>query len=237
MSELTSSGGGSDNLQVGVAIFCIVISLATAMMVPVFAPDYDTGYSYQDVYSNRVELEAFTGESMTTQSPWMLTGVYTPYVTGGDYNISEEGWVYGDSINPYTINGENQIGKTTGIRFDPDQKSEVKFDYVEKTYKEEQNKSYYYDGFWGDLAWKIGSWFWDTVGDGTSRTEIVEVTRNTWDYTGYRYEFDPMMQIVSGEGGEKQSATDAKLSIIWYDTDEGEGFSGGLSSMTTCPKE
>lgn len=224
MSGLTSSGsgGGSDNLQVGLAVFCIVISIATALMVPIFAPSYDTGYSYQDVYNERQSLEAFTGESMTNQSPWMLEGVYTPYVPGDVYSVGEEGWINGPPVEGYA-----DIGKTSGIHLDPTQKSAMPFDQESYTVQIEQNKWYYKDGFWGDLYWKIGSGFWGLFGVETSRTELVDKGYQTWEFTGYRYQFDPMLAIQTG-GEAKTAESDAKLSIVWYDTLGQEGISGGL---------
>lgn len=223
MSMFESSGGGNDNLQVGIAVFCIVVSILTAMMVPIFAPNYDTGYSYEDVYQEREELEAFTGESMTSQTPWKLGGVYTPYVPGETYGISDEGWLYGSSIE------YDDIGKTTGIKLDPEQKSAMLFSQGSGMGTVEENKWYYSDGFWGNLAWKISSGFWGIFGVDASRTETKDVELPTWQYTGYRYEFDPMMTIQSHDSEtDKVAANDAKLSIIWYDVQGAQGISGGL---------
>lgn len=222
--SLFESSGGNDNLQVGIAVFCIVVSIMTAMMVPIFAPNYDTGYSYEEVYDERLALESFTGESMTSQTPWKLSGVYTPYVPGESYGISEEGWLYGSSISDY-----EDIGKTTSIHLDPEQKSSMLFGQGTGTGVVEENKWYYSDGFWGDLAWKISSGFWGIFGVDASRTESVQAELPTWQYTGYRYEFDPMMTIQSNsDGSDKVAENDAKLSIIWYDVAGSQGISGGL---------
>ena len=122
MDLAISHGGGNDSLQVGICVFCVVVSLVTAMLVPILAPSYDTGYSYQEVFTERAELETFTGESMTSQTPWKLTGVYTPYVPGEKYTINEEGWLYGSEITDYKY-----LNKTTGIKLDPGQKSSMLF--------------------------------------------------------------------------------------------------------------
>lgn len=235
MSSLTSSGGGNDNLQVGIAIFCVIISIGTAMMVPVFAPGYDTGYSYQEIYQERLELEAYTGESMTSQTPWALTGVYEAYVAGGEFNIDPEtGWIYGKEIEDYPgVASGDDLGATTGIRLDPDQKSSMTFSQDTYVVKVEQNKWQFGDGFWKETAWKLWDGLTGLFGVEASRTEIVDKAVNTWTYTGYRYEFDPMMTIhttdVDGnKTTESAHGTDAKLSIIWYDVSGAQGIGGGL---------
>ena len=236
MALTSSSSGGGDNLQVGIAVFCIVISLATAMMVPVFAPGYDTGYSYNDIYQERMELEAFTGESMTSQSPWMLTGVYEAYVQGGELNIDDEtGWIYGKEITDYPY-----VNESTAIRLDPNQKSSMTFDQADIQYKDPEYKFHYADNAGGDIVYGIVSglahgvnWIANKLGQDDVWAEPERLKDDgiaqTWTYTGYRYEFDPMMTIQKNEdGSDKTSSVDAQLSIIWYDVNGNEGLSGGL---------
>lgn len=228
MDLAISQGGGNDSLQVGIAVFCVVVSIATAMLVPILAPSYDTGYSYQEVFNGRAELESFTGESMTSQTPWKLTGVYTPYVPGEKYTINEEGWLYGSEVTDYEY-----LNKTTGIKLDPGQKSSMLFGQGSGQATVQENKWWYAEGFWGDLSWAISSGFWGLFGSERTRTESHEVELPTWNYTGYRYEFDPMMTIQTNEDGSaKTAASDAKLSIIWYDIQGSEGISGGLILYT-----
>lgn len=230
LSGLTSSSGGDDRLQVGMAVFAVVVSFMVTMMVPIVAPAYDTstGYTYADMYAERASLEAFTGESMTNMAPWKLTGVYTTWTLGDSLdNIDPEtGWAYGESI-PYS-----QIGKTSQIKLDPAHKSDRPLHY--NTYEGaipeivEQNWwAYRSDGsltIFGQLA--------DWIGLSTVTVVQEQQDVNSWQFSGYRYEFDPMLVIDYTNPDDpysKESTTDAKLSLVWYKGDQiGQGLSGGL---------
>lgn len=228
--SLLSGGGGDDRLQVGMAVFAVVMSLVVTMMVPLVAPAYDTdtGYSYADLFAEKASLEAYTGESMTNMAPWKLTGVYTPWTVGDPItNIDPEtGWAYGESINytPY-------IGQTSGIKLDPEHYSNTPLyqaTYNDQAITVEEPISWLYglNGYlnvFGHIAEFFG---FDTI---DTRTEYIDV--NTWTFTGYRYEFDPMLKIDYASGSHdysKDSQSDAKLSIVWYKTAVSQGISGGL---------
>ena len=91
------------------------------------------------------------------------------------------------------------------------------------------------------------SWYYNFNGDGNlnvigqiaeffgadtteTRTEVLDI--NSWTYTGYRYEFDPMLKIDyqnDTHDYQEVSQSDAKLSIVWYKQINGvQGLSGGL---------
>ena len=235
VGALTSSSGGNDNLQVGLGVFCVIVSLVATMMVPMFVPGYDTGYEWEDIYEERTALEAYSGQSMVDQTPWVLSGVYTAYVPGEDYVISDEGWLYGESLSSYAPDGTNLIGETTGIRLDPTQKSYGPLAQDAEQVRSDTYKWYYDDdasGLWGFTYW-LSSGFWGLFGKEVDRYEAPTV-HSAWSFSGYLYEFDPMMLIKvkdpSGESGDQYTETDdAKLNIVWYDMGDGiEGLSGGL---------
>ena len=245
---LLGGGGGDDRLQIQLAVFGIVISLMVSALLPVLIPSSNpAGYTLEEVYAERQALELYTGESMINQAPFSLQHVYTPYVLGSDeYRFTEEGWLYGSELedgegNPsYQINGVEQIGKTE-VRLDPGFKSSVPLyqsgtaylTYVEVTLWDELLGG----GFWSDLANGLFSW---VSLPGTKTMFVNDLAYEkpetayypTWNYSGYRYEFDPMLRIQTYTDGESSVDTkkvdDAKLSIVWYDTDGQEGISGGL---------
>lgn len=224
---LTSAGGGDDRLQVGMAVFAIVISLMVTMMIPVVAPSYEQSYSYEDVYNQKAAVQAFTGESMTNQSPWVLQGVYTPYIEGLPYGVSEEGWLYGTAITDKS--GYQYIGETSGIKLDPDQKSNVPLiqEASEQSVVTDRMKWYYKTPFSDSPNFFF--MFSTLLGFKPQLYEVETKNFPTWSYSGYRYEFDPML-MINTQGDEQKiiTADDAKLSIVWYETYGQEGISGGL---------
>ena len=63
--------------------------------------------------------------------------------------------------------------------------------------------------------------------------ESETVTYPAWNFSGYRYELDPVLRINTENGTSTKAVTDAKLSIVWYDLDgtggsSTQGISGGL---------
>lgn len=237
------SGGGDDRLQVGLAVWGVVISIVVSIMLPIIFPVSATGYELEDIYAERSSLEMYTGQSMINQAPFKLQHVYTPYTIGEEYHFTEEGWLYGTELtdgegNPsYIIGGVQQIGLTSGIRLDPAMKSTVPLSQSQ-SYDVELVKYRTLDflggGFWQGVAesalsfvgllqpYKVGDevmlnyYAWDTV------------TYQAWNFSGYRYELDPMLRINTENGTSTKAVDDAKLSIVWYDLDGQEGISGGL---------
>ena len=227
-----SGGSGDDRMQVGMAVFAVIVSLIVTMMVPIVAPAYDTdtGYSYADLFAEKSGLENFTGESMINMAPWKLTGVYTPWTVGDPIdNLNDEGWAYGQEITNYPY-----LGQTSGIKLDPNQYSDKPL--YQSTYKNMQRTvtepiSWYYN-FNGDGNLNVIGQIAEFFGADTTetRTEVLDI--NSWTYSGYRYEFDPMLKIdYQNDTHDYQeiAQSDAKLSIVWYKQINGiQGLSGGL---------
>lgn len=235
--SLLSGGGGDDRLQVGTATFVIVMSLVITMMIPLIAPAYDTdtGYSYADLYEQRAAVEAFTGESMTNMAPWRLDAVYTPWTIDQEVHIEEDtGWVYGDSIQYQRDGymGRTQIGDTTQIYLDPNQKSDTPLVQISETV---------------DVTVRVPDWWASNLSGGVNLIGLAAATIfgidptheeqrptdvNSWAYTGYRYSFDPMLKIdwsdPTAQPYSKASQLDAKLSIVWYKDSFSQGLSSGL---------
>lgn len=235
---LLSAGGGDDRLQVSLAVWGIVISVMVSALLPILFPTSATGYSLEEIYEERSSLELYTGESMVSQAPYRLQHVYTPYTVGEEYRLTEEGWLYGSELadgedNPsYVIGGEEQIGKTE-IRLDPAHKSQVPLYQGENVRTETVRVSV--TGSTGDIWQDIINGIIRIVTLGTEGYTVGEEFREypTWNFSGYRYELDPMLRIATHtEDGkpavDQRKVDDAKLSIVWYDLDGQEGISGGL---------
>ena len=235
---LLSGGGGDDRLQVGMAVFAIVISMVVSLMVPIVAPAYDvdTGYSFEDIYLQKASLQAYTGESMTNMTPWALTGVYTPWSPGDPVNIdSDTGWAYGESVNYSRTGslGNTAIGSTSPIYLDPEQKSSKRLTQETVTVPVKKVE-WWASNLNGDLSllgWYVNAYSY-LLGWGQPAYRTDQVDVNSWDYTGYRYEFDPLLKIdyddPDAPNYSKISQSDAKLSLIWYQDSSGQGISSGL---------
>lgn len=217
---------GNDQTLIKIAVFGITMSLiATFGIAILIAPNAD--YSYDDITKYRSELVSFSGESMINQTPWVLTHVYTPWVQemGYENHIDDDGWLFGTDVTTY-----DQIGKSADIKLDPDQKSSTLLSIGDP-------ESYtYVSGQWSlgdDFIPGGGGYFEEVFGKdiisalldavGVDRNIYTTVDINRWNYTGYRFVFDPTLPYSNGNAAE-----DGSLSLVWYSFNGEEGLSGGL---------
>lgn len=239
---LTSGGGGDDRLQVGMAVFAIVISLLTTLMVPMMVDESSTGYSADEIAEGRLELEAFTGESMINNSPWQLTAVYTPYIPGLNEPkvFDRAGWVYGSKLDSYTLDGKSYLKTTTDIKLDPDQKSLSALDVSEQTVRHITHHEAYVDANGNvesntvaKVQYQLVKFWTKLTGGDTSSIGVTYENAPAYNFTGYLYSFQPMLRIAThtesgGTTTEKEGADDATLSLVWYSYGGQEGLSSGL---------
>ena len=205
---------GEDQTLIKIAVFGLTMSIiATAMIALLIAPNNE--YTYDDITAYRNELISFSGNTMINDTPWVLTGVMTPWIPsqGVDGHIDDDGWLYGSSIS------YDQIGKAADIRLDPNQKSSTLL-----TVGDTQHYRYASGREW----WAGDNWFgWDLSGVtnwfGIDSNTYTEGDANRWNYTGYRYVWDPTLPFGNGV-----STRDGSLSMVWYSFDGQEGLSGGL---------
>jgi hypothetical protein len=194
-------------------------------------------YDYDTINSYKAELAEFSGGQLVNDTPWVLSGVYTPFTPGvipdseipnhierdGNHGI---GWLYGDKINDYPY-----LGQAVNVKLDPNQKSNQllrvgnPFDY---SYR---NGASWWNGN-NDMGVTILDpnvvrFFSQFTGIGEISEdygyEVVTGSANNWAYTGYRYCFDPVLPF-SDEGSSK----DGRLSLVWYQIPGDSGLSGAL---------
>ena len=215
-----------------IAIFGITVSiLSTALFTLFLAGGGD--YSYAAISDYRDDLVEFSGDSMVNSNPWILTHVYTPWtVTDGVENhIDPDNWLYGSEISR---DDYDQIGKSADIKLNVGQKSSRMLTVGNPIdYEYEDGKKWWAGGNdWGITLvpdWDVVDSLLDAVG--TSRYNYTSGTANNWDYTGWRYVFDPTLPFkVNGGDDDRANASvrDGALSIVWYSFDGNEGLSGGL---------
>ena len=232
-----------DSLQVGTIVACIVMSLVLTMCIPYMAPDYEA-QDYESLYAARQDVQAFTGASMTNKAPWALTGIYTPYESGNlADHVTDSGWLYGQSItssnNPDNSVSAGYLGKYSGIKLDPNQKSAMPLSQGETlSYTVQSDMKWYYhaalrDGQQTNYIFKFLDW----LGADVDPWIYSDVPAPTWTYTGYRYEFSPLTKISTD--GSTVAGQDARLSVVWYSEYldaygvGSEGLSGGLVLMNS----
>lgn len=222
LEGLTSSNGGGEGNYTGLAVWCAAITIITTLLFSILLPAAAAAeYSFEEVYAERQQLSEFTGESITGNTPWKLEAVYTPWIAGEPYNVTDSGWLYGSEISPYTLNGTNYLDQSI-IRLDPTQKSSVPlYNSTEEATIRVQDDY----GFFGNAGAFLLAVF------SLGAINLLEpydkdVTYPTWNFTGYRYQFSPMLPFQSGT-----STVDGELSIVWYQLpgSGAEGLSGGLA--------
>lgn len=221
---------GDDALLVKIAVFGVVMSVMCTALITVLFVENGSDYSFEEIQQGRDELETFTGQSMLNETPWKLTGVYTPWVStdGTNGHIDDDGWLYGVAYTD--ANGYNQIGKYANITLDPDQKSNVPITVSDSTV------SYKYAS--GLKGWAKGvTWFghnffnFRAEGEALGFDPYTYESKNAtiWNYTGYRYVFDPTLPFKTTDTDTGEVSTrDGKLSLVWYAYNGQEGLSGGL---------
>lgn len=226
---------------VKVAVFCVTFSIISTAMVTLYiggSGDYD----YDTIGAYKSQLVDFTGGQLVNDTPWVLTGVYTPFVPGTvpddevpnhiEYDHGRGGWLYGEKITSYP-----DLGKATDIHMDPTQKSNQLLTVGDAVEWEQRNGKSWWNGgndfgvviadadLLKDIVrWSIFGEIAPVVDDENYGYEVSSGTANNWNYTGYRYCLDPVLPFKEGETSTK----DGRLSLVWYQTDADTGISGAL---------
>lgn len=208
---------GDDQILIKIAVFGMAMSVFCTAFAGILLVDGQGDYDYDQISGYRADLVSFSGESMLNSSPWVLTGVYTPWIPemGTSGHVSD-GWLYGTSVS-YA-----DIGKSADIRLDAAQKSAVPLGYTDAvaTYVYQSGMAWWNSGILAPL--RLASLL------GVDPYSYAEATARSWDYTGYRYVFDPTLPFSSSEASGTTSTVDGELSIVWYAYNGQGGLSGGL---------
>ena len=226
--------GGGERTLVKIAIFCIGLSVMCTCLLSVYIQG-SSDYDYDMINSYRSELVEFSGGQLVNDNPWVLKGVYTPFTPGTipdsdipnhieNDNGQSVGWLYGDKITSYTY-----LDQVAGIKLDPNQKSNQLLTVGNSIDYEYQNGKSWWNGGndWGisliDNKFTLNFIQEYVVQNENWGYEVVSGTANNWNYTGYRYVFDPVLPFNS-----EASAKDGRLSLVWYQIPNDTGLSGAL---------
>lgn len=210
-------GGGDSKWTFSSIMMAIVIMTALPLAINLF-----TDVTVEDETDQLIsDYRSFTGQGRTNEAVWCLTGIYTPY-TGSTFGYTEDGWLYGTQINSYS---PSQIPAADPTSYTVS----------------------YQDGFYKYSAITDQSYGGHEVGDLYSAVSMDRTQRSTvffteqgrqqdgqffyYDYTGYRYAFQPMANYEAQNGDGKVIPIVAKttsLSLIWYQFYTAQGISGNL---------
>lgn len=233
-------GLGDDNQLMKVAVFCIAFSIISTVLASMYILG-NGDYDYDTLSGYRNDLVEFSGGQLVNDTPWVLTGVYTPFTPGTipDSEINNHieydngrttGWLYGEKITNYP-----GLNEAVDIKLDPDKKSNqlltvgnpYSWEYRgEKEWWAGNNQFGIDISGAGDVARNIWGFFTNQDPDEIDpnyRYTTETGTANNWNYTGYRYVFDPTLPLSSGG-----SVVDGRLSLVWYDIRTDTGLSGAL---------
>lgn len=241
----------------------VIVSIFVIFLMPVmigmFFPKETGSGEYFNTYASEDTLNemsdeyfAFTeGKGSTTEMPWTLTGIYTPY-TGGSYKYTQDGWLYGGMVKNYSPTQYTIAAPTADF---PTVTYDSRYRVV---YQDEKDGSHVYryalsaQEYNGtnlsslDLPGNTtqdgkvdGDLYTYVTMDVTQQSEIfftssLKQTSNAYfyyEYTGYRYAFQPLSDYyIRGTDGSaiKTNATNTSLSLIWYNFIGNSGISGQL---------
>ena len=229
-----------EHTLIKIAIFCIAVSVISTCLVTMYnggSGDYD----YDTINAYRSKLSTFSGGQLVNDNPWVLNGVYTPFTPGtiADEDIPDHierdggritGWLFGDNITTYQY-----LGEVADIKLDPNQKSNQLLTVGDPYDYEYRNGKAWWNGG-NDLGiiivdsdvikWNAVKYFgWTGLVnlDENYGYETLSGSANNWNYTGYRYTFDPVLPFNS-----QASAKDGRLSLVWYQIPDDSGLSGAL---------
>lgn len=233
---------GGENTLIKIAIFCIAVSVMSTCMFTFYAAG-SSDYGYDAIKEYKNELVEFSGGQLTNDTPWVLSKVFTPFTPGSipDSQIPDHieddhgrsvGWLFGEDVTTYSY-----IGEASNIKLDPNQKSNQLLRAGEQVSYQYQNGMEWWAGnnsFGIDLRGfgkSLISFFGNTPGEDYGVT-YTSGSANNWNYTGYRYVFDPVLPF-----NDQASTKDGRLSLVWYQIENDSGLSGALEVYGTSNGE
>lgn len=212
----TFGGGGDNRFSYKMIIFAMAVMFLFPTTLSIFT-DTDSEVNEEAFLD---EYYKFTGNHPTREAVWALTGIYTPYFEGS-YGYTDDGWLYGGiigSTSPYQPT--QYVGTNYG---GPVQLEGGLYKYTKAT----------------DDGHSVGDVYTAVTMDANNKSNVFftpggKVEQGSffyYDYTGYRYAFQPLANY-SAQGSNGQAvpvvATTTSLSLIWYEFYGASGISGQL---------
>lgn len=217
-------GSSTDNnFTFGIVVLAVAIIFLMPTMINVFVErntEEGTPENFDKVMDG---YRRFTGAYPTNEEVWAMTGIYTPVGVDANGNVSQnyaytqDHWIYGA-----------RIGQYSPAQFTGTSAYSVTYD----------NGFYYYDSDTLD-GHRTGDLYTSVAMSSNQKSDIFftpagkRMSGENWyyEYTGYRYSFQPLADYMyKNTDGDimKTTASSTSLSLIWYDYYGNSGISGQL---------
>ncbi len=211
----SGGGGGSSNWTFGMIIMTLFILFLLPTSLAAFGQSA-TNETAEDVLDDYLN---FTGDTRQDEAVWPLTGIFTPY-EGDTYGHTEDGWLYGTALDQYS---PSQLATADPTSYSVT-KSDDFFHY---------NASSDYGG------WEEGDIYTAVTMDVDQKSNVFFTEKGKheeggffyYEYTGYRYSFQPIASYTAraSDGSTVEvAAGSTSLSLIWYSFYTASGLSGQL---------
>ena len=244
LANAFSGGGGASEWLHKWMLMGLAIMVFTPLLFSLWFPaDYDG--TYADVQKDIEEQYLHMTGSYSTpeQNIWTLTGIYTPY-NSSQFGWTEDGWLYGSEITEYSPSQYQSTAEFPGSL----------------TVKKASNGIWYYNSVPNNFA-GITTAQWGVDGLGNPTDELLNPKEATvyssiyfdnfhksdrfftsttktetsqgyyYEYSGYRYSYQPLSDYNIDVGGEitKVNRNTTSLSLIWYQYSTLSGIAGQLT--------
>lgn len=210
-------GGGGDNRF---TYKMIILAIAIMFLLPTTLSIFTDTDSEVNETSFLDEYYKFTGNKPTREAVWALTGIYTPYFEGS-YGYTDDGWLYGGIIGSTSDYKPSQYNnKDFG---GPVRLQDGLYRYTAAT-DDGHSVGDVYTAVTMDSAQKSNVFF-------TPGGKVEQGSFFYYDYTGYRYSFQPLANYTAQDSSGQAVpvvATTTSLSLIWYEFYGASGISGQL---------
>lgn len=252
------NGGGDTSTVIKLVIMTILIMFLVPTLFTLYVPLHETEH---DSYNNQIaQLEQSyylsTGHVVTaTTEVWALTGIYTPY-QGGDYGITPDGWIYGKRIGDatnelysprqYNSNYAGTIGgytvgynKADGLYYYESAPSN-RIDIVPAITSVEDGEGHTTQHPFPNPIIESNTTVYTEVSMDNEHISSIFFTPSGktetdkgyyYEYTGYRYAFQPLRPYTAEIGGVQKQVEpqSTSLSLIWYRYTTISGIAGQLT--------
>ena len=239
-----SNEGGNTESIIKLVVMALFIMFLVPTLFTLYVPQHETNVDpyEQQIAQLQESYYMSTGHMVTaTTEVWGLTGIYTPY-GGGAYGITEDGWIYGQRVldyspTQYDVTDANAIGayrvgynESDHLYYYLDAPSN-RTDIVTAngtppnlTINPNDTKSTVYTEVAMDNG-NVSSIFFTPGGKTTTDRGYY------YEYTGYRYAFQPLRAYTALVGGTETEVVpnSTSLSLIWYQYSTLSGIAGQLT--------
>lgn len=227
---ILDSGTTDTGFVVKIIVFALLLMFLVPLFFSLFIPQVDNGEDTK--YAEQIqqledEYYLSTGRTVTaTTETWALTGIYEPFY-GSSYGITDDGWIFGARATKYSPAQYTIDQSVSGIknRYEVEYRDGLYYyTKVDSTIDKTHNIGDLYTAVAMDNA-HVSDVFFTPGGKTTTDKGFY------YDYTGYRYAFQPLRPYHTYVGGivTEVEPNSTSLSLIWYQYSSMNGIAGQLT--------